>query len=160
MLIKNGCIVLEDRILKGDLRIKDGVIAELGVDLCSDSDTVLDADGLYVCPGFVDIHTHGGYGSDFMDATDEAFDNVLKFHLDNGTTSVVATSVTASISSTERFKRWISSINKTSPSLRLVKIAAKSPERSIAGPLVSFIATSISFAIICASVVFPSPGGP
>ena len=50
-----------------------------------------------------------------MDATDEAFDNVLKFHLDNGTTSVVATSVTASISSTERFlnfcREYINNIN-------------------------------------------------
>jgi len=95
MLIKNGCIVLEDRIFKGDLRIKDGVIAEIGVDLCSDSDTVLDADGRYVCPGFVDIHTHGGYGSDFMESNREAFTSALRFHTDSGTTTVVPTSCTA-----------------------------------------------------------------
>ena len=30
---------------------------------------VIDARGLYVSPGFVDIHIHGGAGSDFMDAS-------------------------------------------------------------------------------------------
>jgi len=30
---------------------------------------VIDARGLYISPGFVDIHIHGGAGSDFMDAT-------------------------------------------------------------------------------------------
>ena len=33
----------------------------------------IDANGLYICPGFVDIHTHGGYGSDFMESNREAF---------------------------------------------------------------------------------------
>lgn len=95
MLIKNGCIVLEDRIFKGDLRIKDAVIAELAPDLLPDFEDVIDASGLYVCPGFVDIHTHGGYGSDFMESNREAFTAALRFHTDSGTTTVVPTSCTA-----------------------------------------------------------------
>ena len=55
---------------------------------------------------------------------------------------------------------WISSINKISPGVRLVRIAAKSPAFSMAGPEVIRIFTSISLAIMPASVVFPSPGGP
>ena len=39
-------------------------------------------------------------------------------------------------------------------------LAAKSPAFSIAGPDVILILTPISFAIIPARVVFPSPGGP
>ena len=50
---------------------------------------------MYVSAGFVDIHTHGGYGHDFMESTNEAFYAALKFHLDNGTTTVVPTSCTA-----------------------------------------------------------------
>ena len=65
-----------------------------------------------------------------------------------------------SVSSTLRLKRWISSMNSTSFSLRLVKMAARSPERSIAGPLVSLMETPSSAAMMCASVVLPSPGGP
>ena len=43
---------------------------------------------------------------------------------------------------------------------KLVKIPAKSPGRSMTGPEETFIFTFISFAIIPANVVFPSPGGP
>ena len=57
-------------------------------------------------------------------------------------------------------KRWISSMKRMSPFLRLVKIAAKSPDFSITGPEVLFIFAPISEAIIFARVVFPRPGGP
>ncbi len=43
---------------------------------------------------------------------------------------------------------------------KFVSIAAKSPGLSITGPDVAFILTLSSFDIICASVVFPRPGGP
>src|SRR5256885_1964886 len=38
-----------------------------------------------------------------------------------------------------RWSRWISSMKRTSPSSRLVRIAARSPERSSAGPLVTLL---------------------
>ena len=44
--------------------------------------------------------------------------------------------------------------------LRLVRIDARSPTFSMAGPEVIFICAPASCAIRCASVVFPSPGGP
>ena len=64
------------------------------------------------------------------------------------------------ISSTTLLNLCISSINKTSYSSKLVKIPAKSPGFSIAGPEVILILECISFAIIPEIVVFPSPGGP
>ncbi len=94
MVIKNGKIITPTQILDGyDLLIENGIIKEIGTSLCDG--TVLDAHGAYVTPGFVDIHTHGGYGADFMDSTAEAFETALQFYLDNGTTTVVATSCTA-----------------------------------------------------------------
>ena len=54
----------------------------------------------------------------------------------------------------------ISSINNTSPILRLVNKPAKSPGLSNTGPEVILMPTPISLAIICAKVVFPRPGGP
>ncbi len=96
MLIKNGCIVLKDGLFEGDLKIEGGIISEIGKALECDTDNVIDAEGNYVCPGFVDIHTHGGYGADFMQATNGAFASALGFHTDNGTTTVVPTSCTAS----------------------------------------------------------------
>lgn len=94
MIIKNGHIVLQDSVFDGDIRIENGKIAEIGKDIFGTEPT-LDATGCYVCPGFVDIHTHGGYGSDFMESTVDAFSNALRFHTDSGTTTVVPTSCTA-----------------------------------------------------------------
>ena len=55
------------------------------------------------------------------------------------------------------FILWISSKNKTSPSAKFVKIAAKSPALSKAGPEVALIVLPISLAIKSAKVVLPNP---
>lgn len=47
-------------------------------------------------PGFIDVHVHGGRGSDFMDATDAAIADVLQFHATEGTTALAATTLSAS----------------------------------------------------------------
>jgi len=41
-----------------DVRIRDGVIVEIGPDLDADGETVIDARGALVTPGFIDSHTH------------------------------------------------------------------------------------------------------
>ena len=56
--------------------------------------------------------------------------------------------------------RWISSMNSTSPGVRLDSSAARSPACWIAGPLDMRSGRPLSCATIIASVVLPSPGGP
>ena len=56
---------------------------------------VVDAGGLFLAPGFVDIHIHGGAGSDFMDAADADIESVFRYHLAHGTTSLCPTTATA-----------------------------------------------------------------
>ncbi len=51
----------------------------------------VDASGLYVSPGFVDIHQHGGGGSDYMDEDGDAYSRILSVHVKHGTTSVMPT---------------------------------------------------------------------
>ncbi|MCH8993953.1 MAG: dihydroorotase [Chloroflexi bacterium] len=60
LLIRNGHILDPGRgiDLIGDVLIVDGRIAAVGPELTSDGAEVIDATGLIVCPGFVDIHTH------------------------------------------------------------------------------------------------------
>lgn len=66
-LIKNGTVWLEDRSLTTDVLVQDGLIADIGkVDYRIPDCEVIDAAGLHVLPGFIDIHTHldddiGGY---------------------------------------------------------------------------------------------------
>lgn len=56
---------------------------------------VIDAEGLYVSPGFIDIHLHGGGGFDFMDNSVEAFHQIATIHAQHGTTSMVPTTLTS-----------------------------------------------------------------
>jgi N-acetylglucosamine-6-phosphate deacetylase len=48
--------------------------------------------GAYLCPGFVDLHVHGGGGADFMDLTPEAFRTTCRTHARHGTTALTPTS--------------------------------------------------------------------
>ncbi|MBU1668385.1 N-acetylglucosamine-6-phosphate deacetylase [bacterium] len=57
---------------------------------------VIDAKGLYLSAGFIDIHIHGSAGFDVMDATPEALTGIAKSILQTGTTSFLATTMTMS----------------------------------------------------------------
>ena len=69
-LIKNARLVLQDHIEAGCVLLEDGKIRALTQGA---ADEVIDAHGLYLAPGFIDIHTHGAGGADFMDGTVEAY---------------------------------------------------------------------------------------
>jgi N-acetylglucosamine-6-phosphate deacetylase len=56
----------------------------------------VDAAGLNLLPGFVDIHAHGGAGIDTMDASPEGLREVARFYARHGTTAYLATTWTAS----------------------------------------------------------------
>lgn len=91
--ITNGKIITPEEILEGYDLIIDGEKIEKIVKsgtVC-DTDYVYDAKGNYVSPGFVDIHQHGGGGSDYMDGTVEAFEAALNAHVKFGTTSIMPT---------------------------------------------------------------------
>src|ERR1700692_4230209 len=56
----------------------------------------LNAGGRTVVPGFVDVHIHGAGGHDVMEGTREALEIISATVAAHGTTSLVATTVTAS----------------------------------------------------------------
>jgi len=56
----------------------------------------LEIGGKIIVPGFVDVHIHGAGGRDVMEGTPDALDTVAMTVATHGTTSLVATTVTAS----------------------------------------------------------------
>ncbi len=106
MIIKNGIVVTPYEKRKCDIRVTNGIITEIGNVDTVDKE-IIDASGLYVCPGLVDIHTHGGGGGDFMDATHDSFEKALGFHSKNGTTSLLPTSVTAPVEQIEEMVSFV-----------------------------------------------------
>ena len=63
IIIKNGKIIdgAGNPWYHGEVGIKDGKIAKIGTRIVDDSDKVIDASGLVVCPGFIDVHSHTDY---------------------------------------------------------------------------------------------------
>lgn len=78
------------------------------------TDEILDAQGCYVCPEFIDIHTHGRMGYDFMDCTEEAIDGIARAHLQQGTTTIIPTSLAGSREETLKFLKIYSQTDKHS----------------------------------------------
>ena len=89
----NGHILTPQGWLKdGSVLINDGKILEVtNSDLAVIGATVIDAKGMYIVPGFISMHSHGGAGHDFTEATPEAFEAIVQAHLKHGATSIFPT---------------------------------------------------------------------
>jgi N-acetylglucosamine-6-phosphate deacetylase len=62
---------------------------------------VVDLPGQWLLPGFVDIHVHGGGGTSFTEGTSDDARNAAEFHLRNGSTTLLASLVTAPLAGLE-----------------------------------------------------------
>ena len=92
----------------GSLCFENGTITEE----ISSPDTVIDAEGGYVLPGLIDVHTHGRCGIDIMDADAETLNALSRAYAESGVTTIFPTIMTAPI---EKLKTSIENIKKADP---------------------------------------------
>ncbi|MDR1402094.1 MAG: N-acetylglucosamine-6-phosphate deacetylase [Tannerellaceae bacterium] len=100
LIIKNATLVLPDRVKPDSFVVcKNGLIEQTGEGAYpfADTDRALDAGGNYLSPGFIDMHTHGGGGHDFMDNTLEAYLGAAEMHARHGTTALAPTTLTSTM---------------------------------------------------------------
>lgn len=71
MLIRGGIAFIDGKFVRADVRIENGRIAQVGELAPVGGEDVRAADGLFVLPGFVDIHIHGFGGHDCMRGEDD-----------------------------------------------------------------------------------------
>ena len=92
----NGRVVTPYRVIPlGGVVMEDGrILTVFEGDCRGTAETVTDVDGCYISPGFIDLHTHGGGGHDYMDGTAEAFIGAAKTHMRYGTTALLPTTMT------------------------------------------------------------------
>lgn len=107
MVIKNCKIIYQDKIEEGSILIKDGKIEKINPE--DFKGEVLDAKGLYLSPGFIDVHIHGAGGYDTMDGTVEALNTIAKVIVEHGTTAFLPTTMTVS---TEEINKAMKVIKK------------------------------------------------
>lgn len=91
----NARLILPEEICSGWLLAENGRIADIGSGFCPEADISVDCQGKYLSPGFVELHTHGAGGADFMDGTVEAFETACQMHLSHGTTTLLPTGLAA-----------------------------------------------------------------
>ena len=82
MILKNAKLILEDGIQEGALCVENGRIKYISGAPASEG---VDLEGMYLAPGFVDIHNHGSGDYWHFENPKEA----AKWHLNEGTTSLL-----------------------------------------------------------------------
>ncbi len=88
LLIKNGEIVTALDRFNSDVYIEDGVIAAIGQDLQVTADRTIDAQGHYLFPGAIDVHTH--LALPFMgEISTDDFESGTAAGIAGGTTSLI-----------------------------------------------------------------------
>ena len=104
MIFTNTRLIFPDGIRDGlEVVVEEGRIAAIqpptpklrrtGERVCENE--IIDLDGNYLAPGFIDLHVHGALGRDTMEASAEAFCSICDFHASGGTTSLLLTTATA-----------------------------------------------------------------
>jgi N-acetylglucosamine-6-phosphate deacetylase len=95
MLLTADTLLTGSELLRpGWIQIDDGVVRAVGAGVAPrQADRALGA--VIVVPGFVDTHLHGGGGADFSTASPAATATAVDLHRRHGTTTLVASLVTA-----------------------------------------------------------------
>jgi len=136
--IINAKIVTSTEVLEGyNLLFARGRIIMISKELPIWAE-VIDADGLYLSAGFIDIHIHGSAGFDVMDGTQEALEAISKSILATGTTSFLATTmtmnqeeITQALLNVQNFKQKegakVLGVHLEGPFINLVKHGAQNP---------------------------------
>lgn len=123
ILVKNANIITPYEIRKdSNLVIENGKIEGIIEDKIESEkgyDQIIDAKGEYLSPGFIDIHNHGNFGHDAMEGNFKALDSIGDFHVKNGVTSYLATTITAGFPEIKRALETVSAyMDREDPGLR------------------------------------------
>lgn len=94
-----GTAVLPDRLVENAVVVcREGKISYVGTatSRVPKRGRTIDACGGWICPGFIDLHVHGGGGTDFMDGDVDAVTVACQTHARHGTTTIFPTTSTGS----------------------------------------------------------------
>ena len=104
-----GHVLTPQGFVRGTVEIEDGRIARIDGVPISEGEARHAGDSPLILPGFIDLHVHGGGGFDTMEAGD-AVAHIARLHARHGTTSLLATTMTAPMSEIARAMAAMSEI--------------------------------------------------
>ena len=99
LAVKNAKIVLENGISEGKaLLLSDKIEGIVDENEIPEDAEIIDCEGGYVTPGFIDLHIHGYLGKDVCDATAESIRTIAGGLVENGVTGFLPTTMTVDMS--------------------------------------------------------------
>ena len=102
LAVKHAKFIVKDRIESGKaLLFTDKILAFVREEDIPEGVEVIDAEGGYVAPGFIDLHIHGYLGRDVCDASEESMRIISKGLLENGVTGYLPTTMTVDMKTVE-----------------------------------------------------------
>lgn len=125
-IINVNIVTTEEVIPNGVCVFDNGIIEYVGTQKPNDA-VVIDGKNQYLIPGFIDLHCHGGNGLEFMDASVDEMEEIAKFHLSHGTTTLLPTTLAASGEETERALRTFAKYQEKYPSSTLKGMHMEGP---------------------------------
>lgn len=118
MIIKNIKIVTLNKVIEnGYIEVKDGLISNICSGDYNGNEDAIDGLGMIAMPGFIDIHTHGSCGIDFMDAVEADYKQIEEAFYEEGITSFLATTLTSDLDSMKRVCQTVNNVKNDIPSL-------------------------------------------
>lgn len=125
-------------IEKGYIRFNDQIeeIGTMDNYQALDQEEAIDVKGQIIVPGFIDVHSHGGYGSDNMDADPKDIDEMTTKMLAEGITSYFPTTMTQSDENIEAALAGIKEAKALNPMIQGIHLEGPfvSPEYKGAQP--------------------------
>ena len=116
MIINNLRIVTRNEVINnGSIEFDGGIIKKISSKPLSKDG--IDGKNKIAMPGFIDIHTHGSCGIDFMDAKEEDYKTIAEAFYSEGITSFLATTLTSDFDSMKRVARTVKNAKASVPSL-------------------------------------------
>ena len=102
LLIKNARVYQDGQFARADVLCEDALIAKIGENLTDDDARIIDAGGMRLAPGFIDVHTHGAAGVDVNAADEAGLRRIAAFFATQGVTAFNASVLTDTPETTEK----------------------------------------------------------
>lgn len=141
MLITNARLYTPAGCLReGWLQFRGSRIIGIGAGQPPLDDEIIDAGGLNLLPGFIDLHMHGAMGYDVMDATPEALAEIEAYCIRHGVTGLLPTTLTNThehiMAAIQNVGAWMSradnpislGVHLEGPYLNVKKTGAQNPQ--------------------------------
>ena len=114
-LFKNAKVILADEIKPLEVLTDNEKIVKIGECISADGCEIIDCEGNFLSPGFIDLHVHGGGGISAMCCNSERLTEMCLAHARHGTTSILPTTLAAPVKQLLEVTSYIREAEKICP---------------------------------------------